>query len=244
VRLIFLSFCLLCILNALAQDHKFQNDTRQEKKGLTTPTIYTYVEQMPSPGYDLGKYLSEHLKYPDSAYNHDVQGRVVVRFIVNEDGSISDCNVIKGIGGGCDEEATRVISKMPAWLAGVHDGAKVKVYFTMPIAFTLEEKTQVKHVVTNKEPTVYLYVDEPPYPEYSIRNYFRDNFHCREPWGGGTVRIVVNEDGSISDPSVIRGIDIGCRDELYRILKNMPHWKPPKQNGKPVKSYYTLSFDF
>ena len=113
MRYIFLSVCLLFTFKVLAQNDKEKLDT-----------VYKYTEQMPAPGYDLAKYLSEHLKYPDSAYNHDIQGRVIVKFIVNEDGSISDCNVIKGIGGGCDEEAVRVISRMPVWQAGYMMGGK------------------------------------------------------------------------------------------------------------------------
>lgn len=215
------------------------------KASSTPPAVYTYVEQMPAPGYDLPKYLNEHLKYPDSAYNANIQGRVIVRFVVNEDGSASDCTVLKGIGGGCDEAAVKVITTMPAWQAGVKAGKKVKVYMTLPISFTLDEKKPEQKVVSKKkELVVYNTIDQPPYPEYSVRNYFADNFHCKESFDAGLVRFIVNEDGSISDPFVVSGIDIGCRAEIYRVLKSMPHWKPGKQNGQPARVYWNMRVRF
>lgn len=93
--------------------------------------IYNYVEQMPSSAYDYKKYIAENLRHP----NPEVVGRVIVKFVVNEDGHISDVTLVRGIGGGCDEEAVRVIKNMPAWKPGKQNGKPVKVWFTMPIAF-------------------------------------------------------------------------------------------------------------
>jgi periplasmic protein TonB len=98
---------------------------------------YSYVEEMPRAGYDTKKFLAEHLKYPKDAQNSGIEGRVTIKFLVNEDGTISDCMVTHGIGGGCDEEALRVIGSMPAWHPGKQHGANVKVWFMMPIVFTL-----------------------------------------------------------------------------------------------------------
>jgi protein TonB len=105
------------------------------------PKIFTYVEQMPEyPGGDAARqdYLNKNLRYPDLARENNISGRVTVRFVVSEDGSISDVQVVKGIGGGCDEEAKRVVQKMPKWKPGKQNGRAVKVYFTLPIIFTLE----------------------------------------------------------------------------------------------------------
>ena len=65
------------------------------------PKIYDYVEAMPEAAYDYNKYLSENLHYPDSARMNNIQGRVVIKFVVNEDGAISDAKVFRGIGSGC-----------------------------------------------------------------------------------------------------------------------------------------------
>ena len=102
------------------------------------PAIFNYVEQMPAAGYDMAKYLQDNLRYPDAARESNIDGRVIVKFVVNEDGSVSDVQIVRGIGAGCDEEAKRVVSKMPPWKPGKQNGKPVKVYFTLPIVFKLE----------------------------------------------------------------------------------------------------------
>jgi len=102
------------------------------------PEIFKYVEQMPTAGYDMNAYLDKNLHYPEAARENNIQGRVTVKFVVNEDGHISGVEVVRGIGGGCDEEAKRVVSAMPPWKPGKSNGQAVKVYFNLPIAFKLE----------------------------------------------------------------------------------------------------------
>lgn len=99
---------------------------------------WVVVEQMPEFNGDIVAYLSKHVSYPEMARENNIQGRVVVRFVVNEDGSIAGASIIKGIGGGCDEEAIRVISAMPKWKPGKQNGQAVKVFFQVPIMFTLQ----------------------------------------------------------------------------------------------------------
>jgi len=83
-------------------------------------------------------YLMKNLKYPSLARETGIQGRVVLSFVVAKDGRLQDISLIRGIGGGCDEEAIRVVSKMPTWKAGKHNGKYVPVKFTLPISFRLE----------------------------------------------------------------------------------------------------------
>jgi len=101
------------------------------------PQIFTYVEQMPTYP-NLEAYLAKNIRYPDNARENGISGRVIVKFVVNEDGSVSDVQIVRGIGGGCDEEAKRVVSSMPRWTPGKQNGHAVKVYFTLPVSFKLE----------------------------------------------------------------------------------------------------------
>jgi protein TonB len=87
----------------------------------------------------LNAYLSKNIKYPKQANENGVQGRVVLQFVVNEDGDISDIKVVRGIGSGCDQEAMRVVNSMPKWKPGKQNGKAVKVSFSLPILFELEE---------------------------------------------------------------------------------------------------------
>jgi protein TonB len=97
-----------------------------------------YVEQMPQFVGDMGAYISSNLRYPESARTNGIDGRVLVQFVVNEDGSVTDARVVRGIGGGCDEEALRMVNGMPNWKPGRQNGTAVKVLFTLPIKFVLD----------------------------------------------------------------------------------------------------------
>jgi protein TonB len=101
------------------------------------PQIFQYVEQMPEFN-DISGYLSKNVRYPEQARSNNVEGRVILKFVVNEDGSVSGITILRGIGSGCDEEAKRVLAAMPKWKPGKQNGRAVKVYFTLPIVFKLE----------------------------------------------------------------------------------------------------------
>ena len=93
---------------------------------------------VPQPGYDINEYIRLHLHYPATARKQNTEGRVIVSFIINEDGTIADCEVLKGLGSGCDEEAVRIISHMPPWKPATKNDVPVRVRFTQPIVFKLE----------------------------------------------------------------------------------------------------------
>lgn len=130
----YILFCTLLLVSFLGDAQIYSHDTVINGKTVTT---YTYVDQMPSIDYDHNKYLTENLYYPDSARAHNIEGRVLVKFVVNEDGHISECSIPKPVNSYLDEEALRVIGKMPPWKPGKQDGKPVRVYFTAPIVFKL-----------------------------------------------------------------------------------------------------------
>lgn len=108
---------------------------------VKTEAPFTIVEQQPEyPGgmTALGDFLNKNLKYPPAATSAGVSGRVYISFVVNTDGSLTDLQVLKGIGFGCDEEAIRVMQKMPHWRPGKQSGRAVRVKYNLPISFTLE----------------------------------------------------------------------------------------------------------
>ena len=103
--------------------------------------IFKIVEEMPSfPGGEqkLMKYVGDNVKYPQIARETGIQGRVFVNFVVEPDGSVSNVSVLRGIGGGCDEEAMRVVKNMPKWKPGKQRGKAVRVQYMLPINFTLK----------------------------------------------------------------------------------------------------------
>lgn len=86
----------------------------------------------------LYRYLSTNLQYPSEAQSADIQGKVVVSFTVCEDGRLCDEKIMQSLGGGCDEEALRVIKAMPKWEPGIKDGKPVKVRYMLPVVFQLQ----------------------------------------------------------------------------------------------------------
>ncbi|UCS93206.1 energy transducer TonB [Echinicola marina] len=102
--------------------------------------IFDVVETMPTPPGGMegwNKYLSKNLKYPTQARRMGIEGTVYVVFVVNTDGSIQDVGILRGIGGGCDEEAMRVVKNAPAWEPGKQRGRPVRVKMRLPIRFKL-----------------------------------------------------------------------------------------------------------
>ncbi|WP_185116829.1 energy transducer TonB [Dysgonomonas massiliensis] len=117
------------------KEHKVIVEEKPQEKPFTT------VEQMPTyPGGETEMYsfISKQLKYPVTAQESGIQGRVIVRFVVTSTGEISDVKVLRGIDPACDKEATRVVKMMPKWVPGKQNGRNVAVYFTLPIIFKLQ----------------------------------------------------------------------------------------------------------
>lgn len=102
---------------------------------------FDIVEQMPTfPGGDakLMEWLGKNIKYPAIAEENGVQGRVIVRFVVGKDGSISQASVVRSVDPSLDKEALRVVKAMPRWIPGKQNGAAVPVWFTLPVTFQLQ----------------------------------------------------------------------------------------------------------
>ncbi len=125
----------VAVEEAVAAAPKEQVIEVEEKK-----PIFTIVEEMPSfPGGDEPriKFLRDNIVYPQMAKENNIQGTVYVSFVVNSNGKVIDVKLLRGIGGGCDEEAVRVVKLMPPWNPGKQNGKSVRVQFNMPIRFTL-----------------------------------------------------------------------------------------------------------
>lgn len=110
-------------------------------KGLPIEEVpFSYVEQMPEfPGSEvaLNNFLSKNIVYPELELKNKIQGTVFVRFVVLEDGSIGNIDVVKTLGNAFTEEAIRVVKLMPNFIPGTQQGKPVKVYYNLPINFKL-----------------------------------------------------------------------------------------------------------
>ena len=112
-----------------------------ETETVVEDVIHVSVEIMPEfPGGTaaLMKYLSGNIKYPTISQETGSQGKVIVQFVVDKDGTITNPEVVRGVDPYLDKEAVRVISSMPKWKPGVQNGKKVRVKYTVPVVFRLQ----------------------------------------------------------------------------------------------------------
>lgn len=114
----------------------------EEKKPVEENKVFTAVEQMPQfPGGEgeLLKYISTHIKYPTMAAENNIQGRVVVKFVVQKDGKVGEVVVLRGKDPDLDKEAVRVVKTLPNFIPGKMNGQAVSVWYTLPINFKLQQ---------------------------------------------------------------------------------------------------------
>lgn len=125
----------------ITEDTQIQVVEEKQEEEVEEPEIFLIVEQMPSfPGGEsaLVKYLSNNIKYPPVARENGITGTVYLTFVVDGAGAVKDVKVLRGIGGGCDEEAKRVVMSMPKWTPGKQRGKNVSVQYNLPVKFSLK----------------------------------------------------------------------------------------------------------
>ncbi len=219
---------------------------------------FVVVEEMPLfPGGDtaLLSYVAKNTRYPKEAKDKNITGRVVLRFVVNEDGKVSDVTVQRSVDPLLDNEAIRVVSTLPDFKPGKQGGVTVPVYYMLPITFSLDGKGQQRPPRFNifGTDTIYTYTDNPP--QYPGGNEAFKKFKAEKikfpadliPLGiEGVVfvKFIVDKTGLVSDIEIIQGVSPSIDEEALKVARLMPSWLPGKDNGKPVKFLYTTNFDF
>lgn len=227
--------------------------------------IFQVVEEQPMfPGgmEEMMKFLQQNIKYPTEAQEQGKQGRVIVQFVVNKDGSISNDSVVRSVDPLLDAEALRVVRSMPNWKPGKQRGKEVRVRFTIPVSFRLSggstDKAQESAKVAQTENAssrdeIFQVVEEmPEYPGgmSELMKYLSTNMrYPKEAQSKGIqgrviVQFVVEKDGSITDAKVMKPVDPQLDAEALRAVNAMPKWTPGKQKGKAVRVRYTLPVMF
>jgi protein TonB len=125
---------MLPLLLLLAGSTAVQAQDKKDSRG-----VYTYVDKMPEFTGNVNAYLASNIKYPEKARKANVQGRSVVKFVVDEQGRVQDAMVEVKANPMLDAEAVRVVNSMPAWKPGMQKGKPVKVYYRIPVKFMLDD---------------------------------------------------------------------------------------------------------
>lgn len=224
--------------------------------------VFMVVEEMPEFPGGMGecmKWLGQNIKYPADAKEKGVQGRVIVQFVVEKDGTIVNAKVVRGVDPDLDAEALRVVNQSPKWKPGKQKGEAVRVKYTLPIMFRLgNDSSDSKAAEAPREAKVdengvhQVCEEMPEFPGGMAEcmkwlgkniNYPED---CKKEGVQGRVivQFVVDKDGSIKDPTIARGVHPSLDKEALRVLSGMPNWKPGKQKGEAVKVRYTIPVMF
>ena len=138
------------VVVAMAPEEEQPARTKTVKTEKGEELIFQVVEQMPEFPGGMGeamKFLAKNMKYPVAAQQAKIEGRVIVQFVVEKDGSVSDVKVMRGVSPELDAEAIRVVSMMPKWIPGKQRGKAVAVKYTMPIMFRLQTPEPKKEEV-------------------------------------------------------------------------------------------------
>jgi TonB family protein len=225
----------------------------------TGKEVFTAVENTPTfPGGQKAfeKFLAQTIKYPAEAVKNKVQGRSIITFIIEKDGSLTDLKVVRALGNGTDEEAIRALQASPKWKPGKQNGHTVRVQYTVPVSFVLDKNSKSAAVISKEQlgdKSVFTAVEQvPAFPggEAGFSKFISATIKypkaAREANVQGRViaSFIVEKDGSLTDIKVIRGIGYGADEETVRMLRTSPNWKPGMQNGKPVRVAYSVPINF
>ena len=193
-----------------------------------------------------------------------------MRFVIEKDGSITNAKVVRSDNSIFNEEALRVVNSMPKWKPGKQRGKEVRVYYTVPLIFSLDGTGYQKIMDTAKGNTksngtqaksnsdfddnqLFQIVEEmPEFPggmaaclKFLMTNMkYPEEAKAKKVEGKVSVKFVIEKDGSISTPEIIRGGNPLLNDEALRVVNSMPKWKPGKQRGKVVRVGYTVPVIF
>ncbi|RLD59253.1 MAG: hypothetical protein DRJ05_06690 [Bacteroidetes bacterium] len=149
-------------ISAQEVDNRTEKQNPESDGSTQKEPIYAIVTKMPSfPGGDKAfqKFLSRNIKYPEEARKNGIAGTVYLKFNIEKDGEVSNVKLLRGIGGGCDEEAIRVVSLLPNYNPGLDENGKpVRTVFNIPISFNLDSGKKKKEKMDDGEKT-----PPPPY---------------------------------------------------------------------------------
>ncbi len=243
-----------------------QKSVKPIKDSINNDEVFQIVEDMPLfPGGEdaLRKWIAENVKYPVSAAENGIQGKVYVTFVVGKDGSVGLARVVRAVDPSLDAEALRVVNALPKWKPGFQKGKAVAVAYTIPINFALDNGengkkidgvvvTSYKQEATSKDSIFQTCEVMPVFPggETEVRKFIANNIrYPKEALKYGEVgkvyvTFIVAKDGAVEKVRIVRSVSPALDNEAIRVVSTMPNWIPGKNKGEPVNVQYTMPVNF
>lgn len=206
--------------------------------------IYEQMPQFPGGEAALMKYLQENMVYPPEAVKDSIQGRVVVRFVIDPMGNVGEVEVVRSVHELLDEEAVRVVKTLPKFTPGRMYGKAVSEWYTLPVTFTLKYKdepakprdVEVKAKFPGGEEALVQFLkDHIKYPPKAAK---------RKIQGRVKVEFLVDKTGKVCDVKVVESLDKDFDKEAVRVCKLLPDFIPATVNGNPVDVWFSLPIKF
>ena len=249
-----------------------QEDKSEPAKNDSKDLFIDYEEMAQFPGgeQECFKFLAANVRYPAECQEQGIQGRVIVSFVINTDGSIEEIKTMRSPDPALSKEAERVVGLMPKWKPAMMQGKAVRSRFNLPIMFRLKtdepqkpdsvktdlaanDVPQAATAANSDDERVYEVVEtnaQFPGGEQECYKWLAQNMRypakAQEEGIQGRVIVsfVVNKDGSIVDVKTLRSPHSSLTKEAERLVKSMPKWKPATQGSKTVRSRFSLPLMF
>lgn len=236
---IIVSFLVLFIwanVDVFAQQH---SEPEKVDSSEVEKLVFQIIEKMPEfPGgsIELMKYISKNIIYPNDALSQKIEGTVFVTFVVEKDGTLSNFEIIKDIGGGCGDASIELLKNMPKWSPALQRGQPISIEMKMPVKFKLPK-------VAEEEPAFQIVEKMPEFPggttammKFISTNIAYPDIAIKNGIEGTVIiEYIIEKDGSISNIRVIKDIGGGCGEASIDVIKLMPKWTPGSQADKIVR---------
>ena len=238
---------LSLVLSSLSTAASNRGATGFVSDTVSNSEIFINPHQMPQfPGGEraLIKFLQENVKYPPEALKDSIQGRVVVKFIVDSLGYVGEIEVVRSVHELLDEEAVRVCKTLPRFAPGRILGKAVNVWYTLPVTFKLQDKLEPE------KPKDVEVKAEFPGGEEALSQFLKD--HIKYPPKAAKKRIQgrvevafwIDKSGKVHDVKVVDSVDKDLDKEAVRVCKLLPNFIPATVNGEPVEVLFKLPIRF
>lgn len=254
-------------INPLGSDHSGEipeeviapnnNDRPFNIKSIKDYTALEQTAEFPGGLEAFYAFLAMNVRYPQEV---DAQGKVLVSFIIEKDGALSNFKITQSLAPAFDKEALRVVKLSPKWRPALQNGQSIREQFTVPISFTLFAKTPkfpapvVKPVVpVDNNNEIFTAVENSAEFPGGIEGFYRylaanirypEEARQHNVQGKVFATFIVEKDGSITSIKILRGLGSGIDGEAVRVLSNMPKWNPGVQNGYAIRQQYTVPISF
>lgn len=243
-KLLFATIVFLAIQFVSAQETTTDSKTTDSNNFIYNLDEIKKIPEFPGGMNEFYNFIRKNYNAPSKT----LSDKVLVRFIIEKDGSLSSFKVLKSVNYDSDKEAVRVLSICPNWIPGEKNGQKVRCKLTLPISKLIYNyQIRTDSAQQSLKGVVYNSAGIEKKPEFpggieKFYEFIRNNYIAPSKGVKGNVYVtfIIEKDGSLSDIKVLRDLGYGTAAEVIRVMSKCPNWIPGEQKGQKVRTTYSL----